>query len=176
MDGTLEAVPGTDIGLYWNTEPTPADFVLKLEWLSRQEDDDSGVFIRFPHPDSKGYNNTAFVGVDFGFEVQIDQRGAPDGAAVHKTGAIYNFAGPMNPEALPVRPLGQWNEYEIRVQGQTYTVFLNGKQITQFTFTVGSDGQHPDRGLPSTTNAPRYIGLQIHTGRVAFRNIQIKAL
>jgi len=176
VDGALEAAPGTDIGLYWYTEPTPADFVLKLEWLSRREDDNSGVFIRFPHPDSKGYNNTAFVGVDFGFEVQIDQRAVPDGAAIHKTGAIYNFAGPMNPDALPVRPLGQWNEYEIRVQGQTYTVLLNGKQITQFTFTVGSDGQHPDRGLPSTANAPRYIGLQTHTGRVAFRNIQLKKL
>jgi len=176
VDSTLEAVPGTDIGLYWYTEPTPADFVLKLEWLSRREDDKSGVFICFPHPDSKGYNNTAFVGVDFGVEVPIDQRAAPNGATIHKTGAIYNFAEPMNPDALPVPPLGQWNTFEIWVQGQTYTVRLNGMQISRFTFTVGSDGQHPDRGLPSTTNAPRFIGLQIHTGRVAFRNIQIKAL
>jgi choline dehydrogenase-like flavoprotein len=176
VDGALEAAPGTDIGLYWYTEPTPADFILKLEWLSRREDDNSGVFIRFPHPDGKGYNNTAFVGVDFGFEVQIDQRGEPDGAAVHKTGAIYSFAGPNNPGMLPVRPLGQWNEYEIRVQGQTYTVFLNAEQITAFTFVPGSDGQHPDRGLPSTADTPRYIGLQRHTGRVAFRNIRLKKL
>jgi hypothetical protein len=32
------------------------------------------------------------------------------------------------------------------------------------------------RGLPSTPAAPSFIGLQTHTGRVAFRNIQIRAL
>ena len=84
----------------------------------------------------------------------------------------------MNPDALPVRPLGQWNEYEIRVQGQTYTVLLNGKQITLFTFTVGSDGQHPDRGLPGTADAPRYIGLQTHDPAdiVWFKEISVRPL
>jgi len=62
------------------------------------------------------------------------------------------------------------------VQGQNYTVFLNGVQITTFTFVVGSDPAHPDRGLPTAPGAPRFIGLQTHTGRVAFRKIQIKPL
>jgi choline dehydrogenase-like flavoprotein len=176
VDGALQAITGTDIGLYWHTDPTPPNFILKLEWLRWSEDDNSGVFVRFPDPDSKGYNNTAFVGVDFGFEIQIDQRAVPDGAAVHKTGAIYTFQGPANPDALPVNPPGEWNQYEIRVQGQTYTVFLNGQQITVFNFTPGSDAAHPDRGLPSTSAVPRFIGLQSHTGRVTFRRIQLKAL
>jgi choline dehydrogenase-like flavoprotein len=176
VDGALEAVPGTDIGLYWYTEPLPADFILKLEWLSRRVDDNSGVFIRFPNPNSKGYNNTAFVGVDFGFEVQIDQLAAPDGAAIHKTGAIYSFIGPDNPNKLPVKSLGEWNEFIIRVQGQTYTVTLNGVPVTTYKFAIGSDLQHPDRSLPDTPGDHRYIGLQTHTGRVAFRNIQFKAL
>jgi hypothetical protein len=136
--------------------------------------DNSGVFVRFPDPNSKGYNNTAFVGVDFGFELQIDQTAAPTGNPIHGTGAIYNFAAPNNPGALPVRPLGMWNTYEISVQGQTYTVTLNGTQITTFNFAVGSDAAHPERGLPSTAAVPRFIGLQTHTGGVAFRNIQIQ--
>ncbi len=176
VDGALEALTGTDIGLLWYTEPTPANFVLKLEWRCWRPEDNSGVFLRFPHPDSKSYNNTAFVAVDFGFEVQIDQLAGPDGAPNHLTGAIYNFAAPSNPGALPVRPLGEWNEYEIRVEQQTYTVRLNGTAITNFTFTPGSDVQHPDRGLPSTAQVPRFLGLQTHTGRVAFRNIQIMDL
>lgn len=175
-NGALEAIPGTGLGLYWCTEPAPANFILKLQWRASREDDNSGVFIRFPRPDSKGYDNTAFVGVDYGFEVQIDQRGEPDGAAIHKTGAIFNLAGPTNPDRLPVQPLGQWNIFEIHVQSQTYTVFLNGVQITRFTFVVGSDHRHPDRGLPSMPGFPRFIGLQTHTGRVAFRNIEIKSL
>jgi len=75
-----------------------------------------------------------------------------------------------------VKPLGEWNAYEISVQGQQYKVRLNGVDVTDFTFASGSDPAQPDRGLPGTTTAPRFIGLQIHTGRVAFRAIQIKAL
>jgi len=133
------------------------------------------VLVRFPNPDSKGYLNTAYVGVHFGFEVQIDELGAPDGADLHKTGAIYNE--PNQAFALrPARPVGQWNQYEIRVQDQTYTVFLNGNQVTSFTFH--GDPNRPDRGLPSTPNAPRFIGLQAHpgAGRVMFRNLQLQPL
>lgn len=166
VDGALESLPGTDLGLYWHTEPAPQDFILKLEWLRWREDDNSGVFVRFPHPDSKGYNNTAYVGVHFGFEVQIDQLARPDGLAIQKTGAIYDLAGPADPNNLPVHPPGPWNEFEIHVQGQSYTVFLNGQKITEY--------QNPD--LNRGTETPGYIGLQTHTGRVAFRRIQIKAL
>jgi hypothetical protein len=136
-------------------------------------DDNSGVFVRFPPPGDRNYNNTAFVGVDFGFEVQIDQLGQPDGLDIHKTGAIYEFAGATS---IPVKPLGEWNSYEITVQGQHYTVKLNGVTVTDFNFVPGSDPAHPDRGLPSTAGNPRFIGLQTHTGRVAYRNIQIKPL
>jgi hypothetical protein len=150
--------------------------VLRLEWRRWQEDANSGVFVRFPDPEGRNYDNTAFVGVDFGFEVQIDQLAAPDGLPIHKTAAIYGFQGPANPNALPVRPVGEWNAFEIRVQGQDYTVTLNGTQVTTFTFVPGSDVLHPDRGLPSTNAVSRFIGLQTHTGRVAFRHIQIRAL
>lgn len=173
VDGALEAVTGSDLGMFWHTTPTPADFVLKLEWRAWKLDDNSGVFVRFPHPGSKNYNNTAFVGVDFGFEVQIDQLGQPDGLDIHRTGAIYSFAGSTS---MPVKPLGEWNSYEITVQGQHYTVKLNGVSVTDFQFVAGSDPAHPDRGLPSTIANPRFIGLQTHTGRVAYRNIQIKPL
>ena len=132
-------------------------------------------FCAFPNPRRRNYDNTAFVGVDFGFEVQIDQLAAPDGLPIHKTAAIYGFQGPDNPNALPVNAVGEWNEFEIRVQGQNYTVTLNGVQVTDFNFVPGSDAAHPDRGLPSTNAVPRFIGLQTHTGRVAFRKIQIEA-
>jgi hypothetical protein len=175
-NGALVSQPGTDIGLLWHAQPTPANFVLKLEWRRWREDDNSGIFLRFPHLDSKGYDNTAFVAVDFGFEVQIDQQATPDGLPIHKTAAIYGFKGPTDPNALPVRGVGEWNTFEIKVQGQDYSVTLNGVQVTTFSFVAGSDPAHPDRGLPGTVAVPRFIGLQTHTGRVAFRKIQIKAL
>jgi choline dehydrogenase-like flavoprotein len=176
VGGALESSPGNDLGLFWCTTPMPANFILKLEWLLTRYDDNSGVFVRFPDPNSKGYNNTAYVGVDFGFEVQIDNLGrgsSPAGKNVDKkfrtTGAIYNEdSQTLTPQ--PVSPLGEWNEFEIRVQGQTYTVFLNGMQETSFL------NKQINRGLPGAPNAPSFIGLQSHTGVVAFRNIRFKGL
>jgi len=169
VDGALESIPGTDIGLFWCTTPTPKNFALKLEFLRWQQEANSGVFVRFPNPESKNYNNAAYVGVDFGFEVQIDELGAPDGAAIHKTGAIYNEVNQtLSPQ--PARPVGQWNELEIRVIGQDYTVLLNGQQVTVFTNTQAG------RGQPSSPGTPSFVGLQTHTGRVAFRKIRVKGL
>jgi choline dehydrogenase-like flavoprotein len=169
VDAGLEAKPSGGLGLLWNTTPLPPDFVLKLEWIRYRDDDNSGVFVRFPDPDSKGYQNTAWVAVNFGFEIQIDETARPDGAPYHRTGAIY--AEPNQQFNLqPSRPAGQWNEYEIYVQGQSYTVLLNGVQVTHF------ENPHPDRGIATTPSAPSYFGLQAHTGRVTFRNIRIQAL
>src|SRR5262249_4023029 len=118
VDRTLESLPGTDLGLFWHTDPTPPNFVLKLEWMRFRDDDNPGASLRFPPPDSKGYDNTAYVAIHFGFEVQIDQLARDDGAAIHKTGAIYGFAGPANPGSLPVAGPGEWNEFEIHAVGQ----------------------------------------------------------
>jgi choline dehydrogenase-like flavoprotein len=165
--GILEAHTGTDLGLFWHTKPAPPRFVLRLDWMMTAPDDNSGVFICFPDPESKGYDNTAFVGVDFGFEVQIDEQARPDGAAIHRTGAIYTFQGP-NLGALNVRPVGEWNSYEITAGGPDITVSLNGQIVNQFHFA--GDPSSPTRG-----QGP-FIGLQTHTGRVRFRNLQWKAV
>src|SRR5262249_8376144 len=151
-------------GLFWYTKPMPENYTLKLKWRCWQEDANSGVFIRFPEPTSADYNsydNRAYVAVNFGFEVQIDDIGMPDGDDKHRTGAIYN----QQPSSmLASNPVGQWNDYEIIVEGQQYTVILNGKQVTTFQ---NSDAT---RGIPTRS----FVGLQSHTGFVAFRDIQFK--
>ena len=109
----------------------------------------------FQDPEKRGTTTIRRMwGVDFGFEVQIDQAAAPDGLPIHKTAAIYRFQEPIMPNALPVLPVGEWNVFEIVAQGQNYTVTLNGVQVTQFAFVAGSDALHPDRGLPSTNAVP----------------------
>jgi hypothetical protein len=182
VDGILESVPGNDIGLYWCTIQTPANFILKLDWRQLRPDDNSGVFLRFPNPETfipqhqtERYKRTAYIGVHLGFEVQIDQQ---DADPQRRTGAIYDFQAPIDPNNIPVKPIGEWNSYEIHVQGQVYKVILNGQMINQFHFTAGSDAEFPERGLPSTAQVPRYIGLQTHGGRsrVGFRGIRIKVL
>ena len=171
--GALEARPGTDLGLLWLTRPAPARYVLRLQWMMTAFDDNSGVFVNFPDPTQQGYDNTAYVGVNFGFEVQIDELARPDNAPIHRTGAIYAFKGPTD-GPLVVHPVGEWNDYEITVDGADFTVALNGQIVNRFHFT--GDPQSPRRGLPSTPQEPRFIGLQTHTGQVLFRRLQWKAL
>ena len=117
-------------------------------------------------------DNTAYVGVNFGFEIQIDELARPDNASIHRTAAIYSFKGPDLPP--PMRPVGEWNDYAITVDGPDITVALNGQVVNQFHFT--GDPQSPRRGLPSTALDPRFIGFQTHTGRLLFRRIQWRAL
>ena len=64
VDAGLESSPGTDLGLFY-TKIDFVNYVLRLEWLTWRDDDNSGIFLRFPDPVSIDYNNTAFVAVDF---------------------------------------------------------------------------------------------------------------
>jgi choline dehydrogenase-like flavoprotein len=167
--GFFEAQTGTDLGLMWLNRPTPPRYVLRLQWMRTADPDNSGVYVAFPNPEGEGYDNTAFVGVNLGFEVQIDERGD---SPIHRTAAIYGFKAPDAPAV--VRPLFEWNDYEITVDGPDLTVALNGSVVTNFHFT--GDPAFPRRGLASTPAEPRFIGLQTHTGRARYRNIQWKAL
>lgn len=176
VDASLESAPGTDLGLFY-TRIEFTNYILRLDWLAWREDDNSGVFLRFPDPTTPAidYNNTAFIGVDFGFEVQIDALGRgdpPPGQNVDKkfrtTGAIYNRPNQTLDETVLANGPGQWNTFEIHVKDNRFTVLLNGKQKTDF---VNND---PNRGKADTGS--RFVGLQCHTGRVRFRNIQIKKL
>lgn len=171
--GVLEGRAGTDLGLLWLKRPTPTRYILRLLWMMTASDDNSGVFIGFPDPRLEGYDNTAYVGVNFGFEIQIDELARPANAPIHSTGAVYSFKGPTDGPVV-VHPVGEWNEYEITVDGADIRVALNGQMVNLFHFT--GDPQSPRRGLPSSAQDPRFIGLQTHTGGVFYRNIQWKAL
>ena len=170
-NGALLATPGTDIGLLWNDQPSPTGFCAQARMAALAGRRKFGrVHSLSRTPRTRNYNNTAFVGVDFGFEVQIDQLAAPDGLPIHKTAAIYGFQGPNDPGALPVNPIGEWNCFEITVQGQNYTCGAQRRRGHRVQFRGGQRCHaHPERGLPSTNAMPRFIGLQTHTGRVAFR-------
>jgi hypothetical protein len=170
VDGALEATPGTGLGLLWYSRPMPPDYILRLQWKRFRNEGNSGVLVRFPDPRTKGYRNTAYVASHFGHEVQIDELGQPDGSPQFRTGAIYGETS-QTFSLQPALPAGRWNDYEIRIQGNQFTVKLNGVQVTDF---VNND---PARGQPGTASTPAFLGLQCHfASRVAFRNIEFKAI
>jgi len=151
VNGALQSYGG--MGLLWYTKKEFSDFILKVDWKESHFGDNSGVFVRFPDP-----GNDPWSAVNNGYEVQIDDSGAPDGAMTHITGAIYNFAPASK---LASNPIGDWNFYEIHAVGQNYRVILNGLEVTDFV------------GSRSTTG---YVGLQDHTGTVTIRNVRIMEL
>jgi choline dehydrogenase-like flavoprotein len=194
VDGMIVAQPGPALGLLYYAADNFADFVLRLDVRIHSGDENSGIFVRFRNPlrrvpdpinpaNSYVYDNKAFVAVDTGFEVQIDDlargdqaRGIPDGLDMHRTGAIYGV--PIGPNAgqqsytkpSPLTPL-TWHALEIRVTGDQYLVQLDGNQTSTFTNT------DPRRGQPGTPELNSgFLGLQSHTGRVAFRNIRLQRL
>ena len=143
------------MGLLWYAKKKYKDFVLKVDWKVSRRNDNSGVFIRFSNPD-----NDPWIAVNTGYEIQIDDLAIPDGNPIHKTGAIYNFAIPLNAQAS--KPVGQWNTFDIEAIGQTYSVILNDeKVIPEFTGNRLTEG---------------YIGIQNHDAGsyVSFKNIRIK--
>jgi hypothetical protein len=194
VDGALQSVPSFDLGLLWCTIPMPQNYRLELDFFIRTFQTNSGVFIRFRNPQSTGYYNPAWSAVFIpglssvpnGFEVQIDNTGAPDGRPKHRTGAVYavNYPndGPDDPALPPAQPgdfanpqnalvLG-WNSYRIDVQGDVITVNLNGVATARYTNT------DPNRGrfVPAE---PTFVGLQSYSNysfTTAFRNIRITVL
>lgn len=185
IDGAMVAEPAPDFGLLFYAARTFGDCILRLEFRLHAAGDNSGVFVRFRYPlrqwtDLTGKEgidrNAAWVAVHTGFEVQIDDQARPDGAALHRTGAIYKVEiGPELGKQVYQRPadlaVGQWNTYEIEVHGDQYTVRLNNQQTTTFTNTDATRGKAPLQDPFSG-----YLGVQAHTGPVAFRNIRIKPL
>ena len=143
--------------LYYSAEEFQAPYSLKLEWM-KPGDDNSGVFVGFPD-DGADTVNTA---ITQGEEVQIDSTDDPDST----TGAIYDEQAAeeaARDEAL--KPDGEWNEYEIRVEADRIIVFLNGTKINEW---VDDD--------PNVDLAQGYIGIQNHGvgDDVFFRNIRIR--
>ena len=147
------------LGLLWYYKKKFKDFILTLEWKVSNRTDNSGVFVRFPNS-----LTDPNIAIDYGYEIQIDDIGSPDGNPIHRTGAIYNYKGP-SPKAKSLSEqlaVERWNTFEIVVKQQSYSVTLNKKKVV--TNYIGN------RSLEG------FIGLQNHDdrSRVYFRNINIK--
>ncbi len=154
-DGTLTSTGG--MGMLWYGAKEFRSYSLKLDWRM-PGDDNSGVIIGFPAGSDPG------TALSQGHEVQIDATDSAD----KTTGAVYGFkSADLAARDAALNPPGEWNTYELLVEGERLQVFLNGVKINDFTNT------DPVRSLTSG-----HIAVQNHgTGDdVSFRNIRIKEL
>jgi glucose/arabinose dehydrogenase len=189
-DGLLRTEGG--LGMLYYAARQYGDFSLRLQFRDMapgQARSNSGVFARFPDPRipldqrppgscgtvGSARTSPAWVAIYCGHEIQIYDG---DTGEPQKTGSIYNF-DPVPIAGAGATPKGQWNDYEIRVVGQHYTIIRNGVVINEFDNTPGK--QSSRAGDPPTDLrqfASGFIGLQNHGTNdvVDFRNIRVRAL
>ena len=75
----------------------------------------------------------AWVAINCGHEIQVNDD--PGGGEPQKTGSIYNFRPNNITQARP-GPKGEWTNYEVRVEGQQYTIIREGEIINQFNNAI----------------------------------------
>nr|WP_233580918.1 family 16 glycoside hydrolase [Streptomyces triticirhizae] len=153
-EGTLTSVGG--MGLFYYEAAEYENFSLVLDW--RQEgDSNSGIFLGAPASDDP------WDAVNQGYEIQIDDTDDPD----KTTGAVYTFqSADIEARDAALNPNGEWNTYELVVEGDNLKIYLNDVLINDFTNT------DPARTLAG------HIGIQNHgdADTVQFRDIRVQEL
>ena len=138
-------------GAEWLTEQQTAPYTLQLAWRRQAADDESSVYLA----------STSRGGADpvGGFRIPI---GADTGAIVPTGGT----ARPADQTAVAgaLRPVGQWNTYQLQVSSTRVRVYLNGTLVNTYD-------------SPQAIPASGFIGLENRgaTHAVSFRDIEIKA-
>jgi glucose/arabinose dehydrogenase/type 1 glutamine amidotransferase len=189
-DGSLRPTGG--LGMLWYAKQSFKNFSVKLQFKDIAPEGfraNSGVFVRFPDPRTpldqrpagscgtvgSARTSQAWVAIYCGHEIQIydGETGEPQ-----KTGSVYNF-DPRTLDQAGAKPKGVWNDYEIKVVGQHYTIIRNGVVINEFDNAPGLESSRA--GDPSTTLrqfAEGFIGLQNHGNNdlIEFRNIRVRPL
>lgn len=143
-----------------------ADFVLRFEF-KLESGSNNGLCIRCP----LAWRRLAYDGN----ELQIIDNSAPRYAEIkpwQKHGSLYDVA-PAKTGAL--KPVGEWNNQEVTVQGSRIRVVLNGETILDVDTRQVRDrtrlARHP--GLQRDSGHVGFLG---HNEPVEFRNIRIKTL
>jgi plastocyanin len=169
------------MGMLWFPERKYGDFSLRLQWRDDAPGSgnaNSGVFVRFPwvhdHPEE---SRPEWVAIKYGHEVQVFDSPSGD---MYKTGSVYGFDR-VGLAGAGVTEKGTWNDYEIRVVGQHYSVYRNGVLINEFDNIGGQEFSPPRADDPGTDGrrfASGYIGLQVHgtTDVVSYRDVRIREL
>ncbi|HEV8600484.1 MAG TPA: DUF1080 domain-containing protein [Gemmatimonadales bacterium] len=168
VDGVLARVaPAADI-IY---KDKFKNFELLVDWKIAPRGN-SGIFYRA----IEGPEAIYFSGP----EMQVlDDSGHVDGRTqLTSAGAVYGlYPAPRG----VVRPVGDWNNARILVNGNHVEHWLNGKQIAAYELGSADWAQRVARSKfsqwPEYGKASEgYIGLQEHGNWIGFRNIKIRVL
>jgi hypothetical protein len=167
-DGLIQTHGGMGL-LYW-TGGKLGHCRLKVVFKMRDQNDNSGVYIRIPIEPREPW-----MPVHYGYEVQIDNI-AEGEDEYHVTGTLYSLT---KPAARPGKPGPEWNTMVITLDGPHTIVTVNDVLVTDYT-----EGQQvppkklsfePERGARPDEG---WMGLQNHSDKdiVFFKEISVQPL
>lgn len=154
------------------------DFIFRFEFCFLRSGVNNGVGIRTP------------MGVDAAYEgmceCQILDHDAPMYAGLREYQVHGSVYGVIPAKRIKHKPLGEWSEEEIRVQGNHITVTVNGEVIVDGDIKEACQGHNvaPDgsnnnpytvdhRNHPGMFNKTGHIGFLGHGAGLKFRNVRV---
>jgi len=147
---------------YIRTNTPYADYKLTLEWRWPQAPGNSGVLLHLVNEDTiwpKGFEVQLASGRAGDLSSYVDARSKEEIVSRNPTGYSTGRLPQKGPSAE--KPPGEWNTLQVIAEGNTLTIFVNGKQVNRMTEVV------PGAGM---------IGLQAEGTAIDFRNITLTPL
>ena len=163
-EGAIVCKPNNGGTIYYHQNLT--DFVARLEF-KLPPGGNNGLAIRYP-----GQGDTAYSGM---CELQVLDNSAEKYAKLDARQYHGSAYGMVAAKRGHQKPVGEWNEQEVTVQGSKIKVVLNGTTILDADlrevreYMAGSP--HPGK-----ERYDGFFGFAGHGDPVSFRNIRIKAL
>lgn len=142
------------------------DFVLKLETKITTRAN-GGIGLRFPTEGDPAYK---------AMEIQVVDSGVYYGGSSRpnqRTGSIYDEIAPSKDV---VKPVGQWNSWEITARGSRVKVVLNGTTIIDADLSLETKARQQKGPALAKRPLKGHIGFQNLNGLITLRNIMIKSL
>lgn len=166
-DGAIVVHPGHGSGGNLYTEDEFENFVFRFQF-KLTPGANNGIGIRAPLSGDAAYK---------GMEIQVLDNTAEKFAHLH----LYQYHGSVY-GVIPakrgyLRPVGQWNEEEIKVDGTKIKVTLNGHVIVNGDIGPSiANGTMDHKQHPGLKNKKGHLGFLGHGSVVYFRNLMVRKL
>ncbi|MBR6046628.1 MAG: DUF1080 domain-containing protein [Bacteroidaceae bacterium] len=167
---------GNESNLYTKNEYR--NFVFRFEFCFLRPGVNNGVGVRTPMGVDAAYDGMC--------EVQILDHDAPIYAGLREYQVHGSVYGVIPAKRIKHKPLGEWSEEEIRVEGNHIKVTVNGEVIVDGDIkeackghNVAPDGSNTNpytvdhRNHPGMFNKTGHIGFLGHGAGLKFRNVRV---
>jgi len=169
VDGTLKTIPGHGVDLI--SEEVYKNFELELEWKV-PEGGNSGIFYFATEEGDYIWQSAPEM------QVLDDEKHTDGENTLTSAGSLYAM---IAPSARVVKPVGSFNQVQIKVKDNHVEHWLNGTKIVEYVY--GSDmmwdlvAKSKFSTMPQFAKASEgHIGLQGDHGVIWYKNIRIRRL